>query len=65
MNRLIDLSGNPIPFNTELLTIQQMKRCADILSQAFSALDRDVPFDNICFHLDQARQQMLRDWEAK
>ena len=55
------MGSNPIPFNPELMTVKQLKRCAEALRALFDGLEREVDAANIIHHLRQWRDQMQRE----
>lgn len=56
---------NPIPFNPDTMTVSQLKECAEVLSRMFDGIAREVPADNMMFHLKQARDDMANRWGKK
>lgn len=55
--------ANPIYFNPDGMTVRQLKHIADTMRGIFDGLARpDVDNSNVIFHLEQAREWMLREW---
>jgi len=57
-------TGNPIPFNPDLMSVQQAKDCADTLSMAFASIlrcgtDDEANALQIVHQLEEARRLML------
>lgn len=55
---------NPIPFNPDTMTISQAKQCAEVLSQAFSGIERGVDPVNIIHNLRLSMEQMAASWRT-
>lgn len=55
-------AGDPIPFNPNGMTVQELKDCAELLYRTFGAIDREVDDHNIVYHLKVAREQFRRTW---
>lgn len=56
------MSGDPIPFNPDGMTVRELKDCAELLHRTFDAIDREVDDHNIVYHIKEARDQFRRTW---
>lgn len=55
--------ANPIPFNPDGMTVRQLRHIAETMRTLFDGNARpDVDPSNVLFHLEQAREWMLREW---
>lgn len=57
------MTGNPIPFNPDMMPIAHAKDCVECLSHLFDQLDRSgITDEQIIHYMRQARDQQLRRW---
>ena len=53
---------NPVTFNPDNMTINQVKRCTETLRTAFDLIERGCEAEDIKSYLEQTRDQMLKMW---
>lgn len=56
---------NPIPFNTETMTVSQLKEVADNMRTIFASVDRGVNAEDLVGHIESLRDFWIRKWEVK
>jgi hypothetical protein len=52
----------PIPFGTQTMPVNRLMYCAEVLRDVFRLMERDATHDVIVGHLEQVRDNMLKQW---
>jgi uncharacterized protein (UPF0276 family) len=56
------MPNNPIAFNPDMMTVQQLKYVAETLRTTFDLIERNLNGEDMKNYLEQARDQMLKRW---